>query len=157
MRPPRPRAWPIPIGVLAIMSSVIGLIGALWGLLGSWVSRMCLGARGMPPREPYLQGLRIASLFLAVVLMTSAIGLLLQRPWSRRGLLAWALAKMFVGLCFVANDLIGVSQWSDLSGRTWEIVGYLVWISAFPAFLLIWFMRSRVRSEVSTWRKGMPA
>ena len=124
---------------------------------------------------PWLAACEIASAALAVWLLVAGIGVLRRRRWSRRAILAWAIARMAEAVpaavlaYLIAQGQLGAMMDSPqaaavpggiavfirgagLLGFGWTLA--LAW--AMPVFVLVWFTRRRVREEVAAWGPPPP-
>lgn len=114
----------------------------------------------------------IVLLALGIMLLTAGIGLLRRRAWSvglgrgwAIGRIAWTIPATYMGYRVAIETFAAMEKASQESGQPMppffgvmmqggSIVGSAVgaiFVCALPVFVLIWFARGRVRSEVATW------
>jgi hypothetical protein len=121
-------------------------------------------------------GLSIAGGLLAVLLLIAGIGLTMRRAWCAGTARTWAWLKIafaFVNTYVayrVATETMplalkaaggtatapalppaAVAAFTDVVAVISVVFG-LAWGLALPVFVLIWFGRSKIRAEMSTWR-----
>ena len=174
--PPPQRAWPMVIGIIAI---ILGVLGALGGCIGlTFTPFLGLMDNIVPPEEaPQLEGLAemvpsllataFAGLVIAVLLLMGGIGLVRRRRWGVTACLTWAVVKM---VYVVANAFIGYlvnqaqfeAMQSDPNlqnlpmgffpamGAVGSCFG-IAWGWILPIFMLIWLTRPGIRAEVREW------
>jgi len=95
---------------------------------------------------------------LGIVLVGGGVALLYRRPSGRLLHIAWAvgiLASQVVALVVLmllpgAQEASGAKQVGMLVGACFVTVIRV----AYPVFLLIWFMRRKIRQEMASWRSG---
>ena len=176
---PQPRAWPMVVGVIAI---ILGALGALGGCIGTvftpfaaamirFVPEAQRGGLGaIEQMVPTLLVMALLGLVLAVLLLIGGIGLVRRRPYGVMICLIWSVLKLvYVVVNSVIGYLINLSQMEHIEAmqRTAgvqavpaEVFGAIgafgacfgiVWGWALPIFMLIWFSRSAIRSEVRAW------
>ncbi len=180
--PPAPSVWPMVIGTISIVVGAMGLLcygcGAIGEMLGPLLANVVPSeALGTQPQGVFLVNW-IAShsvaLLLSLWLLVAGIGIAQRRPWSRPASIGWAITKMVVAVgdtvlafVFISDIAAHVSEsWSGGQQQTPQlpegvievmmafmiIAGFffaLIW----PVFLLIWFARRRVRTEIADWRQ----
>ncbi len=178
---PRQSAWPMAVGVIAVIFGCLGVFGGLSGL----VSPMLFGAMDFSPSsaagmpfDPILAWkkwtitLSAGGLLLSALLIVGSVGLLKRRASCRRTLLTYAvlalphaIANTTVGY-FVQQDTLkamsGAQGMAPFGSSFQSIIGVLtigfglLWNLALPVFLLIWLNRRKIRQEVAGWSSGMP-
>lgn len=177
--PPPPRAWPMVIGIIAI---ILGALGALGGCVGMAVTPFLRVIEKVVPagQAPQLEGLAelvpsmlilaFAGLVIAVLLLIGGIGLVRRRRWGMTACLAWAVVKIiFVVAHNVFGYLVNVAQFEQIETMTGNAGGPplpveffagmgalgacfgIAWGWALPIFMLIWFTRRKIRDEVREW------
>ena len=177
--PPQPRAWPMVVGVIAI---ILGALGALGGCIGAVVTPFAAAlTRFVPEAErgslaaigqmvPTLLVMALLGLALAVLLLMGGVGLVRRRPYGATVCLTWSVLKLvYVVVSSVIGYLVNLSQLEHIEAmqRTAgaqavpaEVFGAIgafgacfgiVWGWALPIFMLIWFTRRGVRSEIRQW------
>jgi hypothetical protein len=174
----RESAWPTAIGVVGIVLGAFGIIGGVWGVVG-WAFRGAfMGgmqdsmAGVLDVQNQFMPAMVTTSALLAVaagLLLVGSIALLRRRPLARPLLTIWAGAKLVLvvaGTSVTASMLIAMframraaSTGSGTPPPNFEV--YMAAIAAFfslvwglppPLFILIWFRRTRIRTEIAAWR-----
>ena len=169
-------SWAKVIGILgivfgggALLLGVIGVVGKNFAL--QQYEAMGITREMLAQHELYLDVVPIVSLALGFLLLLGGILLVMKKPVSRTILLVWAMLKIAfalwqapLGLAF-QKDLIplqqkmlskGAEKTPDVSalmetmGPMIQIISVL-WLCALPIFMLIWFMRAKIRMQVSGW------
>ena len=111
------------------------------------------------------------------MLLVGGIALARRRPWASGTLVAWAVLRIVQAIpavlvgyfmqmaMFEAMEEAAASSGGGGGGfptgmssimAAFGIVGLVIGLLiawALPAFVLIWFARSRIRAEVAEWRK----
>jgi len=168
--------WPKVIGIIAIVLGSLGVLGGMYGV----VSPLLLGwmADMMPPGQAtslaVIQEFSIWVVFgsllglaVATWLLFGGIALVKRRRSSRKICLGWAVVKMvFVVANTVASFAMAESQMEAMaqdpnlpplpagfaSGMAIFGAGFGVcWGWALPVFMLIWFSRSNIKSQMALW------
>ena len=106
---------------------------------------------------------------LSVWLLITGIGLVRRRPWARASAMGWSVAKVLLTLASTAAGLLyaqeSVDQINDqmsqggqepLFTMTMQIMYIIfavtvVWFLIWPIFLLLWFSRESIKSEIKVW------
>jgi hypothetical protein len=166
--------WPTVIGIIAI---VFGVIGALFGFCGIFGALMPGAFQAFQPQEAMevtqkwaiWSGVNsLVSAAVAVLLLIAGIRLMKRHPGAPGLCRTWAVIKMVVALAvitigwFVQQDMMAsMSQARNIAQpmpdemmRVMMFVGLvfsLLWAWALPVFMLIWFSRPKIKSEVTTW------
>jgi len=154
--------WPNVIGIVAIILSILGLLGTAVGLVFT--------SKWMQPSSPFpLARLTyVTSGVLEILLLVVGIGLLKRCRWSIKTAMVWAVAAIIVA---VLNSVLGYSEMEEQLGRMAQdpntppgmggmtkgagCIGMGLGTCAscaFPLFVLVWFLRAKIRAEVSTWK-----
>jgi len=169
-------SWAKVIGILgivfgggALLLGVIGVVGQNFTL--QQYDGMGITKEMLAQHARFLNVVPIVSLALGFLLLLGGILLVMKKPVSRTILLIWAMLKITFALwqapleLAFQKDLIplqqkmlakGDAKTPDLSaimetmGPIFQIVSVL-WLCALPIFMLIWFMRARIRMQVSGW------
>jgi hypothetical protein len=114
--PPRPQGITI-LGVLAIVSGILGILGGLAAVgLGTFL------AITMPGTAPALGVLGLTALAISIVTLVLGIGFLLLKSW------AWPAGVILEGLS-ILNAILTVILVQDIVGAAISIVlsGVIVW------------------------------
>ncbi|MCC6679574.1 MAG: hypothetical protein IT445_01615 [Phycisphaeraceae bacterium] len=167
--------WPNVIGIVCIIFATGGIGTGLWGLLAPFIMKgIMLGdQRAVMQRHPHLNLLLAAlALLLGALLLIGGIALLQRCRWSARVLMGWSMLKIVLGVINLFVQLmIQQEMWQAIntpgSGTihgpavsvqsSMIIVSValgLVWVCALPAFLLIWFIRPRIRRDMTAHFHG---
>ncbi len=169
-------SWAKIIGILgivfgggALLLGVIGVVGQNFAL--QQYEAMGITKEVLAQHARFLNVVPIVSLALGFLLLLGGILLVMKKPVSRTILLIWAMLKIAFALwqaplaLAFQKDLIplqqkmlakGDAKTPDLSaimetmGPIFQIISVL-WLCALPIFMLIWFMRARIRMQVSGW------
>ncbi len=183
--PHRPSAWPMVIGVIAI---IFGSLAILQGCFGAVSSLFMSSLSGLMPTEQAtmldaMEGLKpwmiigaVLTLALGILLLVAGIGLVRRRAWSPTACMVWAGIKMvFVVGNTILADMAQQAQFEVMQemmqqdpnmpaampammGSFMQVFGVftivlgILWGWALPVFLLSWFSRSKVNSEVAGWQ-----
>jgi len=155
--------WPIPIGIISI---VFGGGGVLLNGLNLVVSLMNQQEnQGTSYSIGRLGGAGLM-ISLSLWLLTSGIGILKRNESAVASIKKWAVVKASLStLCLgslFAITMMGSSAASSRGGSTPELealgdmmalvlFGTWVWLMAWPGFVLFWFSRATVQSEVDRW------
>ncbi len=176
-------AWPVVIGVIAIVLGGFGvLLHSGSGLVSCQVNgpysgtgqEMVNAAQAAATEQfgPWNLLSALGSLALAGLLLAAGIGMVRRRPWCGKASLAWSILKIVYSipatvLAFIVNSaqIDAMQQASTEAGNSGAggffalaqglgvgVIGCgLLWAWVFPVFVLIWFLRAKVRTEVATW------
>ncbi len=183
-----------PLARLTLWPKKLGIVSIVWGvcsLIASVLTVLSVLAMQYNPRiidqlatndaqkefmqSPLVHDWLTASgiyndlcVLLAGALVICGIGLVRRRPWSIRGLLAWAALKVIAEIASVCLDYVmhakviqAIAQ--DLVESENVPAMFLVWSTkavifglviycALPVFVLIWLARGEIREEVAAWR-----
>ena len=179
---PRAAAWPMVVGVIAIVFGAGGVVYGLWGIAAPFVMGGIKGFNvaggpdifaGMSKWATWLSVLSGVATLIAGVLLIGGIGMVKQRGWSSRTLVAWAITKIIFAVpmsaivALMQHDQMNAAFASMKTGSTppppgmlgamssgiaaFTVVISLVWYWAFPAFVLIWLTRRGHRALMATW------
>ncbi len=109
---------------------------------------------------------------VAAWLLVAGIGVLRRRPWSRSAAVGWAVAKILyviptsvLGYLFYKAKFDAMEQAAIDSGTPMPTGMFTImhsagaamtgcsalWAWALPLFLIIWFRRAPVKTEVERW------
>ncbi len=182
MIPPAPSVWPMVIGTISIVVGAMGLlcygcgvIGEMLGpLLANVVPEESLGPQPQGAFLVYWIGSYCVALMLSLWLLVAGIGIAQRRAWSRPASIGWAITKVVAAVgdtvlafVFISDIAAYVSEgWSGGQQQAPQLPeGFFAVMMAFmiiagfffaliwPVFLLIWFARRRVRTEIADWRQ----
>ena len=173
--PVKRSAWATVIGVLAI---VLGGGGFFTGASGAISSLMFARYMSfMPEQEASMEVMQdwqmwnVASSLLTsglgVLLLIGGISLVMKRSRARKIIATWALTKI-VAVVFTTiltakmqEQMFAAIQqdpnMAPMGGSFYTAIGVfglafgLLWGWAFPIFVLIWFRRKRIESDVAGW------
>lgn len=175
----KPSQWPGVIGIISIvMGSLAALRGCIGAVVAPIISVVAgqLPEEGAAVLEPMkeLMGWMIfngiATTLVAVMLIVGGSGLIKRRPWGRRVCMIWSVLKMILVMVssvlsffIFRENMEAVLQQQGTAGlppffaimmKTSGAFGMLfgiVWGWALPVFMLVWFSRQKIRTEVSGW------
>ena len=176
VRPPPRSSWPTVIGTISIIIGVLGALAGLWGAAAPFVIHSFAGKLhnqtfpGMETADAWRVWtalLALVAVGLAVLLLVAGIGLVRRRRPAARTATVWAILRMVLvvvqaGVSYqLAQQQFAEMQrdpnlramaagFSGIVG-TFTVVAILLWGWALPLFLLIWFHRRTIKTEVSTW------
>lgn len=141
---PRP-TWPLVIGIISVVVSIVCLIMRLVSLSIQWKS----GSIG-----PFIHGFLSASLDL--VLLAGGILLINRKPAGKKLHVFWSFLSLFgVGALVVLlviwyGDSTAIERQNY--GREMICLGIgSVILAAYPVFLLIWLSRRFIERDLSRW------
>ncbi len=180
--PPEHSSWPGVLGIIAIVFGGLGILGALWGLVGQQFIQNT-GLAGVPGREAISQVMEDwkswllvqsgLSGLIAMLLLFAGIGLVRQKPSGVSQAKVWAVAKLVFAFIVVYVQMKSQPhamravfestagpgpQVSDAMLQLLVVAGAaitIIWLAALPVFVLIWFARGKIKREVAGW--GTPA
>ncbi|MDX2132126.1 MAG: hypothetical protein SFY69_08745 [Planctomycetota bacterium] len=171
--PPRPPVWPTVLGVIGIALGALGALGSAWGIIAPFL--MDFIAEYMPQGEQGVAAFKehalhsaiysFVALCLSVLLLVGSAALVRRRRSSARTLRVYALLKIPEALWGVwLTYLAQTSQMRALEGQPGapppalvDMIGMLtvavalVWSLSLPVFLLAWFSRERIKSDIERW------
>lgn len=163
--PPMPQAkakWPLPIGIIAIVLGAIGLMGSLTSLgnmntnpdpaMNKWVQQM------RPPVAMTLIGGSVAA-----VLLLAGIMLVKRKRLARPLFLFYAVVNFVTG-CFsfywtfekmgdfpMPTSMPAVAANVMVTSMRVGAILSLVFFLATCTFVVIWFLRPKIKQEMSRW------
>ncbi len=180
---PREATWPLVLGVVSLIFGIGGLLMGLYGMASPWFTQylesvapvQMSGAMAAAGQYAALTvGIYAVSLVLAGALLAGGIGLLNQRRWSRRVLLAWAVSKVVYAVpatmlqMMMQKDAMLAAQASaagagggampPMANNIMQAMGVfgmiigLAWLSALPAVMMAWLWRPTIRAQVNGWK-----
>ncbi len=177
-RPPAESAWPMALGMVAIVLGILGALGAVMGMVMAFAMRWYLGLfmGAMPPETldamvaatPHwaIAAPVQAMLLVAAVMLAMAGGRLVKRRQSGARLLRqWAIFKIIlVVVSAIVGAMTAMAQLEVVGDAAtppppgfgavtmgMSLVGGLLWGWALPVFALVWLGRAKIRSEISGW------
>ena len=181
--PEEPAKWPTVFGVVGIIVAAVGLLGGCCGVIAPLVwpyyIRWLEGLEQVPQEQlgaakaamlpaAWMVPASLVGLALSVVLLIGAIRLLRRRSSGIGLCKVWAWINIPWSLLgYVVNLLLQtrVPQDTQQMGAAWRYVGLafggcwvLVLGVGLPLFMLYWFTREPVKSEIALWdeeRRGV--
>lgn len=174
--------WPVPVGVIAVVVAILGMLSGAWKLAGSlWVApalRVTPAPAGAMDIAKMQEEVRPA-LFtevgtvavLGVVLIACGVGLMKRRAWGATLALVWGVVRAVSGVVITVWMMMvqresfahipvtpggpppGLVSGMAMAGG---LVAGIAASCALPIVAIVWFLRPRVRAEVASWR-GRPA
>ncbi len=173
--PVKRSTWPMVIGILAIVLGGGGFLTGAWGAISSVIFEKFMASipqqRAMLTVMQEWRAWNVASSLLTatagVLLLIAGISLVMKRPRARKIITTWALIKI-VAVVFtsiltvkVQEDMFAAMRQDPnmppMGGTFYAAMGVfgmavgLLWGWAFPIFVLIWFRRKKIKSEVAGW------
>jgi hypothetical protein len=173
--PPDTR-WPKVIGIICIIFGVLGALGGICGIFGSTISPLTQAGQPEEVRVALDKwsgisvALAIVGMAVAILLLIGGIKLVNRQPKAVSLLRTWAVIKIIVGVISgIVQVYIQRQTMAGIAGQTGPnapgpefdgmmvgmmyVIGILsiLWLLALPVFLLIWFNRPKIKSEVATW------
>jgi hypothetical protein len=174
---PSRSTWPIVLGVIAIVFGALGMLKGIWGLLTPLF--MDAMADMMPDESAapfevmekwasYFAAMYTATILAAGVLLAAGIGLVKRLQWGVTAVWLWVFVRIVVA---VGEAVLGsqaqheqltamAQQDPSLQGMGSDfasgmaaltLVVTLLWGCALPVFMLIWFLRKKIKAEVTGW------
>ncbi|MDY7009556.1 MAG: hypothetical protein SVV80_02240 [Planctomycetota bacterium] len=150
-----------------VWHKVIGIISIVFGSLGIVCTPISLGANAANPTHKeamkmfpdWWQSYTVFSSFLgiafAILLLVAGISLLRRRPAGRPLHLIYAGVTIIMAVVGIVAMVSMINTDSiPVEMRTVIITSAVFGIlfgSAYPVFLLIWFLRPGIRNEVASW------
>lgn len=172
-----PSNWPKVLGILMIVFGSLGALGNCWGVAVPFV--MPFFRNMMPKGQPdvfeifddwqiWIVGNAVISLVLSTLLIILGVGLLKRRHWTVGICPYWSIVKILVVISEATLQYkMNVDQMQTISQQTpgmpginpgvssaigiFSFVVTLLWGCTLPVFLLIWFKRSKIRTETAAW------
>ncbi|HUU23191.1 MAG TPA: hypothetical protein VM389_11720 [Phycisphaerae bacterium] len=150
--------WPAVVGALALYWGAIGALSALLAGIGSFLPPAY--SRIHTDFVPGWERLAAALCMLILAVLSVAWGVLLRRRRRAGAALCWAF---IVGsLIFaLASPVLAFVRWIELVGDLRFVLDEVISVSsrsvallAWPAFLLIWLARPKIRAQVRSWGRG---
>jgi hypothetical protein len=176
---PRQSNWPTVLGIIACVLGGLAALGGCFGAGSLTIVRMM--ANAVPPEEAeafrmmtqnmWFYALNaILYLVLGGLLAIGGVGLLMRRPWSRPTILLWSVLKILYAFGSSIVNYQVQMHWAEamqndpsmqgMGGMMTMMMGVfgiagivigILWYSALPVFMIVWFMRRTVRTEVRSW------
>lgn len=182
-RPPSTPAWPMVIGIIAVVFAAFGMLQGVGGIVSMFVMDMFAGfvpqdERGvldaMTSWKYTMVALYGASALVTLLLGIGGVLLMRRRPLASPMIMWWAALKMLAALALVTfGVLMQVAQFEAMAnaqpGGTPMPASFglgigivtgafqLLWLWALPVFMLVWFTRKGVRKTVHEWRQETAA
>lgn len=174
---PRVTIWPKRLGIVSIVFAALGAVASVTFFYIGPALQLQAKTDGQrefinsPMIRTWLTTNNVYAgicLALAAALLVAGVGLILRRAWSVKMLVIWAWLKIIVE---AASTILGYLMHQRIEQaisqglvdednvvrvlRAWSLAGEAVSLAAFcclAIFVLIWFARSEVRENVTTWR-----
>lgn len=176
-QPAKQAIWPSVLGIIYVVLGSLAALGALLTPFFMWV--MDMAAEHMPESESAifnqyrqhmgaLWAVSAAGLVLGLLVLLGGIFLVRRRAASRPILLLWALLKPVYGVLYAWLNYVTTVELGEAMANS-EMAGPMammdlqplaagssvfsaLFYAALPIFTIIWFLRPKVREEVSRWR-----
>ncbi len=169
----RARVWPRVVGIIGIIYASLGLFGAFCGIAYPWILPWYvdfLRSVGVPEQEvqemeasmPPIGWTVFASvvgLALVILLFVGAVRLLRRQAsgaklcalWSWM-IIPWSIIATAITLVFHFNAPVPSSGPGQQIGTAiMTVIGTVIGL-VFPVFMVIWFLRPTIKSQVAQWR-----
>jgi len=172
-------SWPKIIGILGAIFGGTALLAGAVGFLADSFTRKQYDAMGVAPdffekHYVFFKVIPPISAFLGLLLLLGSILLIVRKPVSRPLILGWALLKIVFSLWQMTyataltkdimplqmakmseaqkNDMakVNAEAFVDVMFSVMQVLSVL-WLSALPIFMIIWFMRKKIRTETASW------
>ena len=169
-------SWAKVIGIIGIVFGGGALLIGILGVVGQSFALQQYDAMGISKEvlarhDLWLNVVPIISLALGFLLLLGGILLVMKKPVSRPILLLWAILKIAFSLwqaplaLAFQNEIIPMQQKMVAKGdpkapdmgAIMETMGPIIqiisvlWLCSLPIFILIWFMRVKVRMQMAGW------
>jgi hypothetical protein len=163
----RPRtAWPTVVGIFSIGLASLAILGAPLSLLMQEVnSEQRRIMESMPDwYHTYHLPIMFVGLVINALLLVAGINLVKRKPLALTlhlvyvaMIVAWGFVTVPVTLAIMdctTNAMKTPQQVKEIT----KAIAYVAIPFGFiyPGFLLIWFLREKIRKEVAGWRAGIP-
>lgn len=176
----RPTTWPTVVGVLGIVWASLGLFCGCVGFFAVPMQRWGLNMQSQAGQSNALAEAQLhaaeqfqiimisliaVAMIFAVVLLIGSISLVRRRRKARSLMMTWAIASLLLLAFNIAlqvmtyqatvAELNNIGDTSQM-GQLWVttiIGGFFTAVFGFvpPLFVLFWFSRQRIKSEVEQW------
>ncbi len=172
--PVRASVWPTVVGIIGIIYASLGLFGTFCGLAFLFILLSYadwLESFGIPEQE--LQEMQasmspvswtvlasVVGLALVILLFVGAVRLLRRQAsgarlcalWSWM-IIPWSIIATAITLVFHFNAPVPSSgQGEQIGTAILTVIGAVVGL-VFPVFMVIWFSRATIKSQVAQWRR----
>jgi len=151
---PKRLIWPVVIGITSIVLGGLRLICTPIPLFCVLGFNQVLGC---PPHwwAVYVMLMAWVEALLALLLVAAGIALLVRRREGRPFHLGYGLCEIF--LCIVDGAFAALFQYTQ-DGHMPSRTGLFFWAAVatplatgYPLFLVIWFLRPKIREQVAAW------
>lgn len=149
----RRTAWPIVLGLVALVSGVLSMPVILRDMAAATGSDASPQVAGIANMRAINLAIRMG---LAIWLAWGSIDLLRRRRTAKKSLQGWAGVRVFL-LCVTVIQLVAtwfgaVRQTQATTADTLAARAFAIWMAAvLPIFVLVWFGREKIRQEVANW------
>jgi hypothetical protein len=155
--PPIPSVWPKVIGIISIVLASLGLICTpISWLTTTFVTHAHEVMKVFPEWwSTYTTVSSVVGIFMALILLGAGITTLMRRGIGRSLHLVYGAAGILIAIgnvVVIAMTLLGAEMEGPM--RVAFIGGIVVGVPLgmiYPVFLIIWFLRSKIRQEVAAW------
>ena len=171
--PPQRSSWPTVVGILGVIYSCMGVLGVFCGLAYPFVLPWYfdfLRDMGMPEED--VQALdssmppigwtvlaNLVGLVLVILLFVGCLKLLRRQALGAKLctlwgwiVIPWTLVATAITLVLVLGAPAPSSNPGQQIGAVIGVVIGLVLGLVFPVFMVIWFLRPTIKSQVAQWR-----
>ena len=170
-------------GALEVLGGCVGIVSpwVMSAMVEVLPEGQSMGMAAMVEWGRWMVASSLAGLGIGVLLLLGGVSLMQRRPRGRTLCLTWALLRMpavvlglVVGYLMQRDQLVAMQEMfasdpsvpaamSAMFGRFMQagvlvgsVIG-LLWGWALPVFMLIWFSRGKIKTEVASWSGGPAA
>ncbi len=163
--PERRSRWPTVIGIIAVVFGALGVFDeCLDQVSNMFFASLGDSTQGMSEEDKAefeaMRQYAVPTVIMTVVgtvlsawLLVAGIGVLRRRPWSRGAAVGWAVAKILYTIPLSVLGYFIIKAQFEAMEPIWAAVWgcSTLWAWALPLFLIIWFRRAPVKTEVERW------
>ncbi len=170
-------------GALEVLGGCVGIVSPWFmsAMAAALPEEQSLGMAAMVEWGRWMVAGSLAGLGLGVLLLLGGVSLMQRRPRGRTMCLTWAALRMpvvvfglVVGYLMQQDHLVAMQEMfasdpnvpaamSAMFGRFMQVAAVLasviglLWGWALPVFMLIWFSRGKIKTDVAAWSGGPAA
>ncbi len=171
--PQRAANWPVVIGTIAIVFGCLGILGGVLSVLSPVTIKFFSGFMPEEQQEIIQQSMPwnvvygIGALLVAILLLVGGIRLSARKRQAVALIRTWAAVKILFSIVSsvisyhyaqlqieaIANDPNAAAIGMGFMD-TFGVVGMIfnaLWLCALPVFVLVWFSRKKIETEVADW------
>ncbi len=167
-------------GAFEVLGGCVGIVSpwVMSAMAAALPEEQSLGMAAMVEWGRWMVASSLAGLGIGVLLLLGGVNLMRRRPRGRTMCMTWALLRipvvvlgLAVGYLMQRDHLVAMQEMfasdpsvpaamSAMFGRFMQagvlagsVIG-LLWGWALPIFMLIWFSRGKIKTEVAAWSGG---